>query len=71
MLFILQILFYYYCAYTASNLLEWLLYVICMSVSAYYFHMYLFERLKHMRAAILLYSFIILFFICFCRMLGG
>jgi len=69
MLFILQILIYYYWAYTASNFLGWLLYAICMGVSAYYFHMYLFERLKHMRAAILLYSFIIFFFICFCRLL--
>ena len=68
-IFILQGLFYYLCALASVEVMECLLYDICLAASAYYFYKTLFEDKKHYKLAYVFLSYVIFTFIIICRFL--
>jgi len=68
-IFILHGLFYYLCALASSEIIECLLYDICIAASAYYFFQFLYEKRKEYKLAYLFLSNVIFTFIILCRYL--
>ena len=69
LIFILQASFYYLCALASSEIIECLLYDICLAASAYYFYQTFYEKRKAYKLAYVFLSNVIFTFIIICRYL--
>ena len=68
-IFFVEILFYFLMSLRSKELIEWLLYIVCLWVTGYYCWKYIFERIKAYRLAYVFLSNIIFSFILICKLL--
>lgn len=69
LIFIVEILCHFYFANFSTEIIEWLLYVLCMWVTGYYCWKYIFEPIESYRKVYVFMSNVILSFVLLCRLL--
>lgn len=69
LVFIVEILCYFYFALISSEVMEWLLYIVCLWITGYYCWKYIFEPIKSYRMVYVFMSNVIISFVLICRLL--